>query len=711
MLDVQLFRTDQGGDPELVRESQRRRYADVGLVDTVIDYDSQWRQTRGQLDVAKKELRLTQKAIGEYFKKKETPPDELTAEKKAHEDKIAEIEAKEKELIALRDETIGKIGNLVPDDVPVHDDEEHNEVVESWGEFTREEGMLSHYDLVQMAGLANTVRGSEVAGSRGYFLTEMGVLLNQALISYAMRFLTGKGYSLLQTPFVMNKSLMGRVAQLADFDEQLYKVTGAAEDQYLIATSEQPICVYHKDDWLSGSQLPIKYAGYSTCFRKEAGSHGRDQLGIFRVHQFEKIEQFCITSPEGRESWDMQELMIKNSSEFYKSLGIPYRVVNIVSGELNDAAAKKYDLEAWFPGSNAHRELVSCSNCTDYQSRRLEVRYGQSKTDDGKKRYVHMLNSTLIATERAMCCVIENYQTETGIKVPEVLQEYMGGVSFIPFVNPPPKPAKGKTAKQRVMSKAEIDEMEAGKKELQSYMDAIIPTLNSALNTIARERPADPAEALAALLRAAGPIGSAESAGSSSTPDGDVEYAAALKQHITAALNDILAKLPEDPFKAMQKFLFQASLGDGIPPTVAPVAQTTEMSEYMAKYDMETHIADVIAKKGKGSGPVGGCKFMISDAGDVFTELSKKLKAGGGVPMTAEELKAMDAAAAKAKREKDAREAAERDAKDEENAKKSAAMEAEGKKVSGGLHKFDASEVDIDGGAGDADDFMDAFGF
>ena len=163
---------------------------------------------------------------------------------------------------------------------------------------------------------------------------------------------------------------------------------------------------------------PCRYAGYSTCFRKEAGSHGRDQSGIFRVHQFEKVEQFCVTSPEPGESEKMQEVMIENCRQFYQSLGIPYRVVNIVSGALNDAAAKKYDLEAWFPGSNAHRELVSCSNCTDYQSRRLEVRYGtQGKSDEGKKLYCHMLNSTLIATERALCCVIENYQTKCGIKV------------------------------------------------------------------------------------------------------------------------------------------------------------------------------------------------------------------------------------------------------------------------------------------------------
>ncbi|KAJ1626931.1 hypothetical protein T492DRAFT_596355, partial [Pavlovales sp. CCMP2436] len=211
------------------------------------------------------------------------------------------------------------------------------------------------------------------------------------------------------------------------------QVTGEGDDKYLIATSEQPICAYHLNEWLTPKDVPRHLAGVSTCFRKEAGSHGRDQLGIFRVHQFEKIEQFVVTSPEGRISWEEHERMIGNSEEFYRSLGIPFRVVNIVSGALNDAAAKKYDLEAWFPGSKAHRELVSCSNCTDYQARRLNCRYGQQGAKDSKQ-FAHMLNSTLTATERTICCIVENYQTPLGIKVPEVLVSFMGGESFYLFI-------------------------------------------------------------------------------------------------------------------------------------------------------------------------------------------------------------------------------------------------------------------------------------
>jgi len=206
------------------------------------------------------------------------------------------------------------------------------------------------------------------------------------------------------------------------------------EEKYLIATSEQPIAAYNQGEKFVDSDLPIRYCGFSSCFRKEVGAHGKDTLGIFRVHQFDKIEQFCITSPKNNESWKMMEEMITNSEDFYKSLGLCYQIVNIVSGKLNNAASKKLDLEAWFPASSTWRELVSCSNCTDYQSRRLDVRYGYNeKKKDSTENYVHMLNSTLCATTRTMCCIVENYQTKDGVEIPEVLIPYMHGVKFIPW--------------------------------------------------------------------------------------------------------------------------------------------------------------------------------------------------------------------------------------------------------------------------------------
>lgn len=187
----------------------------------------------------------------------------------------------------------------------------------------------------------------------------------------------------------------------------------------------------YRNEWLEKQELPIRFAGISPCFRKEAGAHGKDVWGIFRVHQFEKVEQFVICSPE--DSWTIHEEMIKVSEEFYQSLNLPYRVINIVSGALNDAAAKKYDLEAWFPGYDAYRELVSCSNCTDYQSRSVNIRLRTDKKQSDEKKFVHMLNGTLCATERTLCCILENYQTEKGVIVPEPLRQFVG-TDFIPYI-------------------------------------------------------------------------------------------------------------------------------------------------------------------------------------------------------------------------------------------------------------------------------------
>jgi len=286
------------------------------------------------------------------------------------------------ELENLRDQKLGKIGNIVHKDVPISKDEADNAVISKWGEPSAIEvdgftpGKLHHHEIMQLLDMVELERGAKIAGHRGFFLKGVGVLLNQALINYGLSFLVPRQYTPIQPPFFMKQSIMGKTCQLSDFDEQLYKVTGQSTDEpfYLIATSEQPISALYLDDLILPADLPKRFAGVSSCFRKEAGAHGRDVWGIFRIHQFEKVEQFCYTAPE--KSWEMHEEMSKLAEEFYRSLELPYRVVNICSGELNDAAARKYDLEAWFPGYNAYRELVSCSNCTDYQSRALKVRYG-----------------------------------------------------------------------------------------------------------------------------------------------------------------------------------------------------------------------------------------------------------------------------------------------------------------------------------------------
>jgi len=322
--------------------------------------------------------------------------------------------------------------------VIISNTEDDNKIVRTWGEVNKDLvvdgktlGKMHHHEIMQCLGILEMDRGQRVAGHRGYYLKGAGVLLNQALINYGLASLTKNGYTATQPPFFMRQQIMETTCQLSDFEENLYKVVGKEGDEvmYLTATAEQPLSAMHMTEWIKPSELPKRYAGVSTCFRKEAGSHGRDVWGIFRVHQFEKVEQFIYSEPD--KSWEEFERMVSSSEAFYQGLKLPYQLVSIVSAELNDAAAAKYDLEAWFPGYNAFRELVSCSNCTDYQSRGLEVRYQAKPADE--KQYVHMLNGTMCATERTMCCIVENYQTEEGVVVPEVLRPFMGGMEFIPY--------------------------------------------------------------------------------------------------------------------------------------------------------------------------------------------------------------------------------------------------------------------------------------
>jgi seryl-tRNA synthetase len=449
MLDINLFREEKGHNPEIIRESQRRRFADVELVDQIIALDKEWRSRQYDVDNIRKEVNKVNNAIKQKRMAKEEAPELMAQKSKLEEEKIA----KEKEVTeawAAVEVRLREVGNLVHDSVPIDNNEDNNLVVRTWGTPREEAGLRSHVDLVSDLGIVELEAGTDIAGGRGYFLKHFGVLLNQALINFGLAFLAQRGYTLLQTPFFMRQDVMAQCAQLAQFDEELYKVTGEGDDKYLIATAEQPLCALHRNNWMDTKTLPVKYAGYSTCFRKEAGSHGRDTLGIFRVHQFEKVEQFCVTSPNNNDSWEMHEEMLKNSEDFYQQLGIPYRVVSIVSGALNDSAAKKYDLEAWFPASQKFRELVSCSNCTDYQSRNLEIRYGQKKMNDQVKHYVHLLNSTLTATERTLCCILENYQTPKGVRVPDALKPFMLGTDFIPFVVSPKKDTKAKKPQPKV---------------------------------------------------------------------------------------------------------------------------------------------------------------------------------------------------------------------------------------------------------------------
>jgi len=488
VLDLDLFRVDKGGDPERVRATVKNRFADVGAVDRVIELDSLWRKCRHNLDQLNKAKNSISKAYGAKMKSmkasgqtgnsagsdesspsSETPPNvtgdaldlssllemindisdqvtlnDLKGYRNQVELQVVRLTKEMEDYENKRNEVLREIGNLLHPDVPVSNDEDENAVIRTFGDTSLGKDspgtFKSHVDLITMIGGMDAERGAAIAGSRGYFTLGPVVYLQQALIQYAMRFADEAGYTPIYTPFWMTKSLMAQVAQLSQFDEELYKVVGSkgnpdSEDKYLIATSEQPIAALHRNEWLSPSVLPIRYAGVSTCFRQEVGAHGRDTRGIFRVHQFEKVEQFVIAAPT--KSWESFHDMIGVSERFYQSLGIPYRVVSIVSGALNNAAAMKYDLEAWFPGSCAFRELVSVSNCTDYQSRRLQVRYGQTKKMTGQVEYVHMLNGTLSAISRTICAILELHQTEEGIKIPDALKPFLPSKyqDMIPFIS------------------------------------------------------------------------------------------------------------------------------------------------------------------------------------------------------------------------------------------------------------------------------------
>lgn len=433
MLDVYQFIEEKGGNPEAIKASQRARGDSVEIVDEIINEYQAWVKMRFDLDEANKAQNKIQKEIGLKFKSKEDPSELLKQKDEILKQKTALIEREQAADQQLRAK-VNTVGNIVHPSVVVSNDEENNELIRTWGEPAKEKPRLSHDEVLTRLDGFDAERGAKLVGHRGYFLKQWGVFLNNALIQFGLDFLVKNGYCALQAPMMMNKDVMARTAQLSQFDEELYKVLDGKDEKYLIATSEQPISAFHSNEWFEKpqEQLPLRYAGYSTCFRREAGSHGKDAWGIFRVHEFQKIEQFCITEPEN--SWDEFDRMIDLSEKFYQALGIPYRVVGIVSGELNNAAAKKYDLEAWFPFQQEFKELVSCSNCTDYQSRNLEIRCGVKKMNERVKNYVHCLNSTLCATERALCCILENYQTEDGFKVPEVLRKYIPGEpDFIPY--------------------------------------------------------------------------------------------------------------------------------------------------------------------------------------------------------------------------------------------------------------------------------------
>ncbi|MGI0020266.1 MAG: serine--tRNA ligase [Nitrososphaera sp.] len=419
MLDPKTLKEN----PDIVRAMLKRRNVEFPI-DELVAIDKR----RRELIVESQELKHRKNKLSEAIATKKKAKQDAAAELAEMKHVSAGLDKAERERMAAG-ERFKKLAmvmpNMLDESVPDGRDEHDNVVVRTAGTIRSIEKPRDHVDIATALDLMDIERAAKVSGARFYFLKNSLVRMNTALVHFALDFLTEKGYTLVQPPYMIRKEPMEGAVILGDFEDVIYKVEN--EDLYMIGTSEHALAGMHMDEILDGKQLPMRYAGVSPCFRKEAGAHGKDMKGIFRVHQFDKVEQFVYCRPE--ESWQEHEHLLATSQEFLDRLGIPYRVMLLSSGDTGKISAKTYDIEAWMPGQGTYREIVSCSNCLDYQARRLSIRFRDRTNED--TRLVHTLNSTLVAVQRTLVAIIENYQTPAGIEVPQVLQDYMGGMKEI----------------------------------------------------------------------------------------------------------------------------------------------------------------------------------------------------------------------------------------------------------------------------------------
>ncbi|GBC75222.1 Serine--tRNA ligase [archaeon HR06] len=419
MIDIKLLREN----PDLIREALRKRRLNFPL-DELLRLDEERRTLITEAQRLKEKRNLLDLEIskkGPDLNKKIEEAKEISKKIDELNKKILNIESKEEELLL-------SLPNIPDPSVPEGESEKDNVVIKYWGE-TRIKEVKDHIDLGLSLGIIDLDRAAKVAGARFYYLLKDLVKLNYALVNYGLDFLAKRGYTLVQPPYMLSKKAMSGAIILSDFQDSIYKIEG--EDLYLIGTSEHAIAAMHMEEILDSKDLPLKYAGISPCFRKEAGTHGKDTKGIFRVHHFEKVEQFIFCKPEDSQRY--HEEMLRNAEDFFQSLGIPYRVVLLCTADLGKVASKTYDIEAWFPAQKKYREVISCSNCKDYQARRLKIMYREKPHE--KAKYVHTLNSTLVATERTLIAIMENYQEGNSIVIPEVLRPYMNGLDRLKYDN------------------------------------------------------------------------------------------------------------------------------------------------------------------------------------------------------------------------------------------------------------------------------------
>jgi seryl-tRNA synthetase len=414
MLDIKLFREK----PDLIKENQINKGFDDMDVDKVVRLDEEWRKIKGEIDNLRAKRNKFSKEISE-LKKAGKNADELMKEAKKIPGEIAEKEINMDKKRNERDSIIKEIPNLLDKDVPIGDASK-NKVLKEYGKIKKITfEYKDHADVLLNLDLVDTDKASKVSGSRFYYLKGDLVKLNYSIISLALDILREKGFTLMQPPYMLRRDALEGAVNLGTFEEMIYKIEG--EDLYLIGTAEHALNAFHMDESLNPKDLPLRYAGVSPCFRKEAGSHGKDTKGIFRVHQFDKVEQFVFCKPEDSEN--EFKLILENTIELFKKLEIPFRTVLLSSKDMGRVPSKTIDLEGYFPSQKAYRELASCSNCTDYQARRSNIKYQKGNDLD----YVHTLNNTAVATERMLACIIDNFQQKDGsIKIPEALWKYTG---------------------------------------------------------------------------------------------------------------------------------------------------------------------------------------------------------------------------------------------------------------------------------------------
>ena len=418
MLDPKIIRDK----PELIKQMLKDRAVEFDF-EKMLELNKTRKEMMMQSDELKQKRNQMSVKIGSE-KKAGNDASELLREMGEISKKLDDLESLRKTVDENYHNLSFSIPNLVHDSVPKGADESFNKQVRTWGEIPKFDfEVKDHIDLGLELDIVDIERASKTAGARFYYLKDGLVKLGQALTAFALDFVSNKNYNLIQPPYMINRQSMEGAVIADDFEDVIYKVQD--EDLFLIGTSEHAIASMYYDEILEGSKIPLRYASISPCFRREAGAHGKDQKGIFRVHQFEKIEQFIFCRPE--ESWEEHEKMIKNTEEFYQQLEIPYRLMLLSSGDMGKVSAKTYDIEAWMAGQNAYREIVSCSNCIDYQSRRLKIRFREKSNEDTK--YIHTLNSTLVAIERTMVAILENNQTKDGhVEIPKVYKNILGTI-------------------------------------------------------------------------------------------------------------------------------------------------------------------------------------------------------------------------------------------------------------------------------------------